>query len=50
MANKKAIKAYTNIEFLKSRDARTLRILSEYLEPEKRFKDMHVHHTVVFLG
>lgn len=46
----KAQKAYKNLEFLKSREARTIRILSEYLEPEKRFEEMNVLHTVVFFG
>ena len=35
---KKSIKAYKDPEFLGSRDARTIRILSEYLEPESRFR------------
>ena len=30
-------KAYKNLEFLNSRDARSLRILSEYIEPLERF-------------
>lgn len=47
---KKVEKAYKNIEFLKSREARTLRILAEYLEPEKRFKEKNIKHTVVFFG
>lgn len=42
--------AYLNEEFLKSREARTLRIMSEYLEPEKRFEEMNIRHTVVFFG
>jgi uncharacterized protein (TIGR00730 family) len=46
----KKLKAYENIEFLKSRDARTIRILSEYLEPEKRFREHNIQHTVVFFG
>lgn len=50
MAEKNGLKAYKNIEFLNSREARSIRILCEYLEPEKRFKDMNVHHTVVFFG
>jgi len=50
MAEKNGLKAYKNIEFLTSREARVIRILCEYLEPEKRFKDMNVHHTVVFFG
>lgn len=47
---KRAAKAYKNINFLKSREARTLRILAEYLEPEKRFKHENINHTVVFFG
>ena len=31
-------KAYRNLDFLSSRDARVLRILSEYLEPMYRFR------------
>lgn len=46
----RAPKAYKNIEFLKSREARPLRILSEYLEPEKRFEEENIKHTVVFFG
>jgi len=47
---KRAYKAYKNFDFLKSRQARTLRILAEYLEPEKRFKNHKIKHTVVFFG
>jgi uncharacterized protein (TIGR00730 family) len=43
-------KAYKNDEFLMSRDARALRILSEYLEPQSRFARYHVADTVVFFG
>ncbi len=42
--------AYENEEFLHSREARPLRILSEYLDAEKRFNRMNVMHTVVFFG
>lgn len=44
------IKAYKNMEFLKRREARTVRILSEYVEPETRFEDYHVSDTIVFFG
>jgi len=44
------VKAYLNHGFLKSRDARPLRILSEYLEPEARFEDLRVSDTIVFFG
>jgi uncharacterized protein (TIGR00730 family) len=50
MKQEKAKKAYLNIDFLKSREARTIRIISEYLEPEKRFEEMNISHTVVFFG
>ncbi|MBN2134212.1 MAG: LOG family protein [Acidobacteria bacterium] len=47
---KKAEKAYKNLEFLNSHEARTIRILAEYLEPDKRFKTFDIKHTVVFFG
>ena len=43
-------KAYKNLDFLSSRDARTIRILSEYLEPQSRFAHYRVSDTVVFFG
>jgi uncharacterized protein (TIGR00730 family) len=43
-------KAYKNQEFLSSREARTLRILSEYVEPLGRFAHYNVTDTVVFFG
>ncbi len=43
-------KAYKNLEFLNSRDARSLRILSEYIEPQARFRRYNVRDTVVFFG
>jgi uncharacterized protein (TIGR00730 family) len=46
----RAKKAYKNLEFLISREARELRILAEYLEPENRLKNMNIKHTVVFFG
>jgi uncharacterized protein (TIGR00730 family) len=45
-----SVKAYLNHDFLKSRDARPLRILSEYLEPEARFARFRVDDTIVFMG
>lgn len=47
---KKAIKAYKNQEFINSKEARELRILSEYLEPRNRFVKHNVHKTIVFYG
>ena len=43
-------KAYENQEFLASREARTLRILSEYLEPQARFARYRIKDTIVFFG
>lgn len=42
--------AYLNAEFLKSAEARPVRILSEYLEPLRHFRDQGVHDTIVFFG
>jgi uncharacterized protein (TIGR00730 family) len=47
---KRAHKAYLNPLFLKSRDARMVRILCEYLEPLQRFQRLDVRETVVFFG
>jgi len=49
-AFKGPVKAYKNNEFIDTRDARPLRILAEYLEPEARFKRLHVHDTIIFFG
>ena len=47
---KQAQKAYKNLEFLNSSEARILRIASEYLEPRVRFHKNNVEDTVVFFG
>jgi len=47
---KRAHKAYKNLDFLNSRKARILRIMAEYLEPEKRLNEKNIKHTVVFFG
>ena len=44
----RAPKAYLNAKFLRSHDARVLRILSEYLEPLQRFNRSGVRETLVF--
>ena len=46
----KAQKAYKNLDFLSSSDARLLRIQAEFLEPTKRFRDQKVDDTIVFFG
>jgi len=43
-------KAYLDHTFLKSEDARPIRILAEYLEPQRRFKHQNIQDTVVFFG
>ena len=43
-------KAYEDAEFLNGEDARLIRILSEYLEPESRLKMQRVKDTIVFFG
>ncbi len=42
--------AYKNLGFLNSASARTLRILSEYLEPQSRLQRQKVKDTIVFFG
>ena len=46
----RAVKAYENLEWINSRDARPLRILAEYLEPESRFEEMEIEDTIVVFG
>ena len=46
----KPLKAYKDPEFINSRDGRTIRILSEYIQPEAKFKKNEINHTVVFFG
>jgi uncharacterized protein (TIGR00730 family) len=43
-------KAYKDVEFLNSPDARVIRMLSEFLEPQRRFRFARVRDTVVFFG
>ena len=42
--------AYLDPEFLESEEARPIRILAEYLEPLRRFKEQKIQDTVVFFG
>ncbi len=44
------VKAYKNLGFLNAKDARPIRILSEFLEPLSRFGYYGVKDTVVFFG
>jgi hypothetical protein len=43
-------KAYNDIDFLNSPDARTIRLLAEYLEPQRRLRQNRVKDTIVFFG
>lgn len=43
-------KAYKNLEFLNSEEARTIRILSEYIEPLTRLTEHKINSTVLFFG
>ena len=42
--------AYHDLEFLESTDARPIRLLAEYLEPARRFRQENIQDTVVFFG
>ena len=42
--------AYLYPEFLESNEARPIRILAEYLEPLRRFREQKIQDTVVFFG
>ena len=42
--------AYLDEDFLESAEARPIRILAEYLEPLRRFKEQKIQDTVVFFG
>lgn len=50
MSKNEIVKAYNNLEFLNSTDARALRILSEFLEPKSRFEKHDIVDTIVFFG
>ncbi len=43
-------RAYENLDFLHSPDARALRILAEYIEPNSRFKHYKIEDTIIFFG
>ena len=49
-ARRGQVTAYLNEAFLTSANARALRILAEYLEPQSRFEHYRVDDTIVFLG
>lgn len=43
-------KAYKNLDFLNSHEARKIRVLCELEEPEKRFREENVQDTIVMFG
>lgn len=43
-------KAYKNLDFLNSPEARTIRMVCEYEEPRRRFRRHGVQDTIVFFG
>ena len=43
-------KAFENLDFLASKDARPLRILSEYLYPKLQLEEQNVKDTIVIFG
>jgi uncharacterized protein (TIGR00730 family) len=49
-ARPRPLKAYLNPEFLKARDARLVRMISEYLEPASRLRRRDIEDTIVFFG
>jgi uncharacterized protein (TIGR00730 family) len=46
----KPVKSYRDSKFINSKDARALRILAEYLEPNSRLTAEGVEDTIVFFG
>lgn len=50
MSNNKAAKAYNNLKFLNSSEARAIRMLAEYYEPKARFEKFNIIDTIVFFG
>ncbi|MFN0158867.1 MAG: LOG family protein [Bacteroidota bacterium] len=43
-------RAYRNMEFLGSPDGRIIRIMAEFLEPQRRFRKHNIRDTIVFFG
>jgi hypothetical protein len=43
-------KAYENLDFLNSSEARIIRMLAEFIEPQSKFRKHKVVDTIVFFG
>ena len=50
LKNKTLLKAYEDKEFLNSSDARILRMLAEFIQPQSRFRKLRIMDTIVFFG
>jgi uncharacterized protein (TIGR00730 family) len=46
----KPMKAYENLDFLNSSDARIIRMLAEFIEPQSKFRKHKIIDTIVFFG
>ena len=44
------MKAYDDPEFIHGHSARYIRVLSEFIQPEERFRKNGIHNTIVFFG
>ena len=47
---RKPPKAYKDLEFLNSPDARVVRMIAEFLEPQRRFRKANIKDTIVMFG
>ncbi len=47
---KEPVLAYMNEDFLRTPEARSVRLLSEYLEPLQHFRKQKIQDTIVFFG
>jgi uncharacterized protein (TIGR00730 family) len=50
MSLERPVLAYHDVDFLNSDEARPLRIMAEYLQPLRAFREANVSETVVFFG
>ena len=48
--NVRPVKAYKNLDFLNGPDARLIRMMCEFLEPQSRFRAQNIRRTIVFFG
>lgn len=48
--SQKALKSYSDPDFMNSEEARILRIIAEYMGPDKQFKEEEISNTIVMFG